>query len=73
MRTALVDKQVADQAAAHGISETEVLEKVFLEKAALKRLVESEEVAEMVLFLCSPPAASMTGTSLVVDGGWSAR
>ena len=73
VRTPLVDKQVADQAAAHGISENEVLEKVFLDKAALKRLVESEEVAEMVLFLCSPPAASMTGTSLVVDGGWSAR
>ena len=73
VRTPLVDKQVADQAAAHGISENEVLEKVFLDKAALKRLVESEEIAEMVLFLCSPPAASMTGTSLVVDGGWSAR
>ncbi|TQL56844.1 3-hydroxybutyrate dehydrogenase [Oryzihumus leptocrescens] len=73
VRTPLVDKQVADQAAAHGISENEVLEKVFLDKAALKRLVESEEIAEMVLFLCSPPAASMTGTSLVVDGGWSAH
>ena len=73
VRTPLVDKQIADQAAAHGISEDEVLETVLLSSAALKRLVEPEEVAEMVLFLCSPPAASMTGTSLVVDGGWSAH
>ena len=73
VRTPLVDQQVADQARAHGITEAEVLDTVLLAKAALKRLVEPEEVAEMVAFLCSPTAASMTGTSLVMDGGWSAR
>jgi 3-hydroxybutyrate dehydrogenase len=73
VRTPLVDKQIADQAKAHGISEDEVLSGVMLASAALKRLVEPEEVAEMIVFLCSPPAASMTGISLVVDGGWSAH
>jgi 3-hydroxybutyrate dehydrogenase len=73
VRTPLVDRQIADQARTHGITEAEVLDSVLLAKAALKRLVEPEEVAEMVAFLCSPPAASMTGTSLVMDGGWSAR
>ena len=64
VRTPLVDQQVADQARAHGITEAEVLDTVLLAKAALKRLVEPEEVAEMVALLCSPTAASMTGTSL---------
>jgi 3-hydroxybutyrate dehydrogenase len=73
VRTPLVDKQIAAQAAAHGISEDEVLSGVMLASAALKRLVEPEEIAEMAAFLCSPMAASMTGTSLVADGGWSAR
>lgn len=72
VRTPLVGKQIADQARAHGISENEVLENVLLARAALKRMVEPEEVAEMVLFLCSPPAAAMTGTSVVVDAGWTA-
>ncbi len=46
---------------------------VLLASAALKRLVEPEEVADAVAFLCSPTAASMTGTSLVLDGGWTAH
>ena len=58
---------------AHGITEAEVVDTVLLASAALKRLVEPEEVADAVAFLCSPPPASMTGTSLVLDGGWSAR
>ncbi|NJC71507.1 3-hydroxybutyrate dehydrogenase [Planosporangium thailandense] len=73
VRTPLVDQQIADQARAHGVSESEVLEKVLLSSAALKRLVEPDEVAEMVLFLCSPPAASITGASMVMDGGWTAH
>jgi 3-hydroxybutyrate dehydrogenase len=73
VRTPLVDKQIADQARAHGVSEAEVVNDVLLASAALKRLVEPEEVADAVAFLCSPTAASMTGTSLVLDGGWSAH
>ena len=46
---------------------------MLLASAALKRLVEPEEVADAVAFLCSPTAASMTGTSLVLDGGWTAH
>ena len=73
VRTPLVDKQIADQAKAHGITEAEVLDDVLLASAALKRLVEPGEVADAVAFLCSPTAASMTGTDLVLDGGWSAH
>ena len=73
VRTPLVDQQIADQARPTASREAEVLDDVLLASAALKRLVEPEEVAELVAFLCSPPPASMTGTSLVLDGGWSAR
>ena len=73
VRTRLVEGQIADQARIHGISEAEVVEKVMLTEPAIKRLLEPGEVADAVAFLCSPAAASVTGTSLVMDGGWSAH
>jgi 3-hydroxybutyrate dehydrogenase len=73
VRTPLVEGQIADQARAHGLSESEVVAQVMLAPAAVKRLLEPEEVAEAVAYLCSPAAASVTGTSLVLDGGWSAH
>jgi 3-hydroxybutyrate dehydrogenase len=73
VRTPLVEGQIADQARTHGISEDEVVEKVMLAPAAVRRLIEPDEVAEAVAYLCSPAAASITGSSLVMDGGWSAH
>jgi 3-hydroxybutyrate dehydrogenase len=73
VRTPLVEGQIADQAKAHGLSEDEVVEQVMLAPAAIKRLIEPEEVAETVAWLCSPAANSVTGTSVVMDGGWSAH
>lgn len=55
VRTPLVEKQIADQARAHGMPEDEVVERVMLDHAALKRLIEPDEVAELVAYLCSPP------------------
>src|SRR3954471_14740399 len=73
VRTPLVENQIADQAKAHGLSEDEVVERIMLAPAAVKRLIEPEEVAEAVAYLCSPVAASITGSSLVMDGGWTAH
>ncbi|MER5397432.1 3-hydroxybutyrate dehydrogenase [Streptomyces sp. NPDC002599] len=73
VRTALVEKQLADQARTHGIPRERVLTEVLLRDSAVKRLIEPEEVAEAVAYLCGPQAAFMTGTSLVLDGGWTAH
>ena len=73
VRTALVEKQIADQARTHGIPEAEVVAKVMLEPVAVKRLVEPDEVAALALFLCGPASASVSGTSFSMDGGWTAH
>jgi 3-hydroxybutyrate dehydrogenase len=72
VRTPLVEGQLADQAASHGVAESDVLNDVLLARTAVKRLVEPEEVAAMVAFLCGPGTGSITGTSHLMDGGWTA-
>ncbi|MGM7645488.1 3-hydroxybutyrate dehydrogenase [Nocardia sp. JW2] len=73
VRTPLVDKQIADQAVVHGIPEQQVVEQVLLTESAIKRLIEPEEVAQLVAWLASDAAGMVTGSSYVMDGGWSAR
>jgi 3-hydroxybutyrate dehydrogenase len=73
VRTPLVEKQIADQAAMHGVPESEVIEKVMLADSAVRRLIEPEEVAALVSFLASDDARSITGASATMDGGWTSR
>ncbi|GBD30303.1 D-beta-hydroxybutyrate dehydrogenase [bacterium HR32] len=73
VRTPLVEGQIADQARVHGISEEEVVRRIMLEPAAIKRLLEPEEVANLVVYLCSDLAAGITGAAYTVDAGWTAR
>ncbi|MFC9090397.1 3-hydroxybutyrate dehydrogenase [Nocardiopsis dassonvillei] len=72
VRTPLVERQIADQAAAHGIPEERVLSEVLLARSPLKRLIEPSEVAELVAYLCGEDASFVNGASLPVDGAWSA-
>lgn len=73
VRTPLVEGQVADQARSHGIEEDQVLDEVLLARTPVKRLVEPTEVAELVAFLCGPGTDSVTGSSFLMDGGWTAQ
>jgi 3-hydroxybutyrate dehydrogenase len=73
VKTPLVEGQIKDQAKAHGMSEDQVVRDIILASQPNKRFVEVAELAELILFLCSPGAASITGTSLPMDGGWTAR
>jgi 3-hydroxybutyrate dehydrogenase len=73
VRTPLVEKQIADQAQAHGVPEERVLEDVILEPHAVKRLIEPDEVAELVAFLGGPGGRAFSGAALPMDLGWTAR
>jgi 3-hydroxybutyrate dehydrogenase len=72
VRTPLVEGQIADQAASHGIAREDVLADVLLARTAVQRLVEPDEVAAVVAFLCGPGTDSITAASYSLDGGWSA-
>jgi len=73
VRTPLVERQIDDQAAVHGITPDEVVERIMLTQPAIKRLVEPAEVAELVVWLAGPSAGFVNGASYAIDGGWTAR
>ena len=68
-----MDNQIADQARTRGLPPAEVIEKIMLEPAAVKRLIEPEEVAGFAAYLCTPTAGVITGAALTMDLGWTAR
>ena len=72
VRTPLVDNQIDDQARSHGISRDEVIEKIMLQKSAIKKIIEPEDIADIAKFLCGNAAQFITGTTITVDGGWTA-
>ena len=71
--TPLVEKQIPEQAKAHNMTEEEVIKKVLLVNQPNKRFATVEEMGALAVFLSSDAAASMTGTALPVDGGWTAH
>jgi 3-hydroxybutyrate dehydrogenase len=73
VRTPLVEGQIKDQAKLHGISEEEVINKIMLEQHAVKEFVSIESLAGMALFLSSEEAKVITGASIPMEGGWTAK
>ena len=73
VKTPLVDNQIADQAKLNNMDEQEVVEKIMLKQAAIKRLIEPEEVAQLIAYLVSDAAGAVTGSSFNIDLGWTAH
>lgn len=73
VKTPLVEKQIKDQAKSHGISEDEVINKVMLDKQPIKEFNSIESIGKLAVFLASDEAKTITGTSISVDGGWTAQ
>jgi 3-hydroxybutyrate dehydrogenase len=73
VRTDLVEAQLADQAAAHGLPRERVLEEIVLAPHVVKRLIEPAEVAEVAAFLMGPGGRCFTGAPMLMDLGWTAR
>ena len=73
VKTPLVEGQIAEQAKANDMSEEQVVRDVILASQPSKTFVGIDELGAMTVFLCGEHAASITGTALSVDGGWTAR
>ena len=71
--TPLVEGQIASTAKARGISEEAVINDIMLANQPTKQFIKTQEVAEMVRYVSSDAAASITGASLSIDGGWTAH
>lgn len=71
--TPLVEKQLDDQAKTHGMSKDDVIKKIMLAHQPTKKFVQVEEVAALAAYLASDLACSITGTTLSIDGGWTAQ
>ena len=73
VKTPLVEGQIKDQAKAHNMSEDEVVEKVMLQKQAVKSFVPIEKLGEIAVFLAAENATTISGSTFTLDGGWSAQ
>ncbi len=65
--------QIPDTMAARNMTKEQVIEEVLLKAQPTKTFVTIEEVAAAAVFLASDAAASITGTTLSIDGGWTAQ
>ncbi len=71
--TPLVEKQIDEQAKAHGIAKEQVIKDVLLKNVPTKGFAQASEIGALTAFLCGPNGGSITGAALPVDGGWTAH
>jgi len=72
VKTPLVENQIADTAKARDISEDDVVKNILLAAQWTKKFVTTDQLSALTNFLCSDASASITGTALPIDGGWTA-
>lgn len=70
--TPLVEAQIPDQMKAHGMSRDEVVKQVMLQRQPSREFATVDQLGGTTVFLCSDAAAQITGTTISVDGGWTA-
>ena len=70
--TPLVEKQIPDTMKARNLSREQVINDVLLQAQPTKEFVTVDQIAALVLFLCSDAAAQITGSNISIDGGWTA-
>ncbi len=73
VHTPIVENQIGDQMKAHGMSREDVVQKVMLQKQAIKSFIPVEAIVAAVAYIASDAAAQMTGVALPIDGGWTAQ
>ena len=73
VKTPLVDKQIAAQAAQHNMSEYDVVNQIMLKPMPKKAFIEIEELAGSCEFLISDYAKNITAQAIALDGGWTAQ
>jgi 3-hydroxybutyrate dehydrogenase len=71
--TPLVQKQIPETAKARGLTEEQVINDVLLHAQPTRQFVTTEQIGALAVFLCTDAAASITGTALPIDGGWTAQ
>jgi 3-hydroxybutyrate dehydrogenase len=73
VRTPLVERQIEDQARAHGITTQQVEEEIMLKPMPKRAFVTIDELGALVDYLASDAARNVTGQSISIDGGWTAQ
>lgn len=73
VRTPLVQRQIDAYAAAHGLAEAEAAQAFLREKQPSSAFIRPQQIAALIAFMCSDDAGQMTGSAVVMDGGWTAQ
>jgi 3-hydroxybutyrate dehydrogenase len=70
--TPLVEAQIPDQMKVHGLDRETVIREVMLLRQPSRQFATVEQIGGSVVYLCSPAADQVTGTTISIDGGWTA-
>lgn len=73
VETPLVERQIEEMSAKMGLTRQEAVEKLISAKQPMWKFTQARDIGDLVVFLCSDSAKTMTGASLEISGGWTAQ